>query len=769
MSNRERLTSTHWGAGAVEVKDGRVVAVRPFSLDPHPSPILKGMPDALYAPTRIAKPAVRKGWLEKRGDSRRDRGNDSFVEVSWDEALDLVAGELMRVRKEHGAQGIFGGSYGWSSAGGFHHARTQLRRFLFTSGGCVDQVTNYSYAAGMIVLPHIIGTNAPIGGPMTTWRSIAQHTKLMVMFGGANIRNMQVYSGGCGAHDSETWLHKAREAGVQFVSITPIRDDSPDYLGAEWLAPKPNSDTALMLGLAHTLVAENLHDKAFLATHCVGFEKFLPYLMGESDGTPKSAAWAAGICGIEANVIADLARRMAKGRTMLAASWSLQRADHGEQPYWMLAVLAAMLGQIGLPGGGFGYGYGSIGGPGVPGPETGAPRFPTGRNPLNFAIPVARIADMLLEPGATIDFDGKKLTYPDVKLVYWAGGNPFHHHQDINRLVEAFRKPETIVVHEIAWTATARHADIVLPATTSLERNDIGASSRDRFIIAMQKHIAPVGEARDDFAIFRDLAHRIGSEAAFTEGRSEMEWLRQMYDEYRAGLAKRDMAIPPFETFWNDGYVELPVPEEDFVLFDAFRNDPQAHPLHTTSGKIEIFCDDIAGFGYDDCPGHPTWLEPYEWLANANAKHPLHMITNQPKSRLHSQLDPVGVSADSKIAGREPVRLNPADAAARGIKTGDVVEIFNDRGRCLAGAEVSDRLRPGVIQISTGAWYDPADPATPGSLDVHGNPNVLTADRGTSRLGQGPSPLSALVNVRKYVGTVPDVTVHQPPKILGAR
>ncbi|HEU0070680.1 MAG TPA: molybdopterin-dependent oxidoreductase, partial [Alphaproteobacteria bacterium] len=603
------------------------------------------------------------------------------------------------------------------------------------------------------------------GGPMTTWRNIAEHTDLMVLFGGANIRNMQVYSGGCGAHDSEIWLQKARDGGVKFVSITPIRDDSPDYLGADWIAPKPNTDTALMLGLAHTLVAEGLHDKAFLATHTVGFEKFLPYLMGESDGAPKSAAWAAAICGIDAHTIVELARRMARSRTMLACAWSLQRADHGEQPFWMLAVLAAMLGQIGMPGGGFGYGYGSIGGPGVPGPEVGAPRFPTGRNPMNFAIPVARIADMLLEPGATIDYDGKKITYPDVKLVYWAGGNPFHHHQDINRLVEAFRRPDTVVVHEIAWTSTARHADIVLPATSALERNDIGTSSRDRFIIAMHKHIEPVGEARDDFVIFRDLARRLGTEQAFTEGRGEMDWLKHMYEQFRDGLAKRDLPIPSFESFWDAGYVELPVPEKDFVLFEDFRRDPAGHPLNTMSGKIEIFCADIAGFGYDDCPGHPVWLEPYEWLADENGKHPLHMITNQPKSRLHSQLDPVGVSADSKIAGREPVRLNPMDAAARGIATGDIVEIFNARGRCLAGAEVSDRLRRGVVQISTGAWYDPADPTTPGSLDVHGNPNVLTRDRGTSKLGQGPSPLSALVDVRKYAGNAPDVTVHRPPKI----
>src|SRR5690606_21233963 len=175
----------------------------------------------------------------------------------------------------------------------------------------------------------------------------------------------------------------------------------------------------------------------------------------------------------------------------------------------------------------------------------GAPRrrIPTvglsaGRNPTGSFIPVARIADMLLEPGGTYEFNGETRTYPDTKIVYWCGGNPFHHHQDLNRLVEAFRRPDTVIVHEPWWTATARHADIVLPATTSLERNDIGSSPRDRFVMAMKQAVPPLGEARHDHDIFADLAGRLGFREAFTEGRTEMEWLRHLYDVWRQATAQ---------------------------------------------------------------------------------------------------------------------------------------------------------------------------------------------------------------------------------------
>lgn len=273
-----------------------------------------------------------------------------------------------------------------------------------------------------------------------------------------------------------------------------MRSDAAAALGAEWLPLRPNTDVALMLGLAHTLITENLHDRAFLDTYTVGFDRLRAYIVGESNGTPKDAAWAAAITQIPAETIRALARRMAAVRTMIAVIWSVQRADHGEQPYWMAIALAAMLGQIGLLGGGFGYGTGSMGSP--------LARLPllhmsAGANPVKAYIPVARFTDMLLNPGATLDFNGQRLTYPDIRLVYWCGGNPFHKIQDLNRLLRAWQKPETIIVHEPWWTPAARRADIVLPCATTLERNDIGASARDRFYFAMQQAIAPVGGGED--------------------------------------------------------------------------------------------------------------------------------------------------------------------------------------------------------------------------------------------------------------------------------
>ena len=226
-----------------------------------------------------------------------------------------------------------------------------------------------------------------------------------------------------------------------------------------------------MLALTHTLISENLHDKEFLENYCEGVHQVIPYIMGETDGQPKDASWAASITEIDPKDIRDLALQMAAGRTMLSATWSLQRGDHGEQPYWALILLACTLGHIGLPGGGFSFGYGSTGGMGNVPPKFNPPSLSAGRNPTNYAIPAARIADALLEPGKVIVNNAKKITLPDIKMIYWAGGNPFHHHQDINRLRRGWQRPETIIVHEPWWTATARHADICLLYTSPSPRD----------------------------------------------------------------------------------------------------------------------------------------------------------------------------------------------------------------------------------------------------------------------------------------------------------
>ncbi|MFO0519561.1 MAG: molybdopterin-dependent oxidoreductase [bacterium] len=751
MAQQRFQQLAHWGAYTAVVEDGRFVRAEPFFRDAHPSPMLEAMPELVYSEHRVQRPAVREGWLSRRNRSRS--GHERYVETDWDTALGLVAGELARVRGEHGHQAVFGGSYGWSSAGRFHHARSQVRRFLYSGGGSVDQLGNYSWGCAQFFLPHVIGTFAPVTGRVTDWNSIIGHTKVMVAFGGLALKNAQVASGGSGEHTLETWLRKGKAAGIEFVVVSPTRSDAPEFLGARWIPIRPNTDAALMMGMAHELVARGTHDRDFLARCCTGYDRFEAYLTGRSDGLAKSPEWAESICGVPAREIRALAHRLEGVRSMLTLAWSLQRAHRGEQPYWMAITLASMLGQVGLPGGGFAFGHGSIQGVGIPRDARAAsPELPLGRNPMGrHSIPVARHTDLLENPGGEYDFNGERKTYPDIRMVYWAGGNPFHHHQDLNRMRRAWQRPETIVVHETHWTATAKHADIVLPATTSLERNDIGGASRDRYIIAMQRAIDPRHQARDDFDIFRELAARNGHEQAYTDGLDADGWIRLMYDRTREANAKIGAEQPAFDDWWRTGWYEVPAPARDFVLFEAFREDPLAHPLSTPSGRIEITSERIAGFGYDDCPPHPTWLAPVEWLgAPGHARHPLHLVTNQPVDKLHSQADFGPVARAKRIDGREPVHMNPSDAQARGLRHGDAVRVFNDRGACLASVVPDDGVVRGAAIMATGGWYDPEDSgAFP--LELRGNPNVLAPDLGTSKLAQGSSALSILVEVEAWV------------------
>ena len=283
----------------------------------------------------------------------------------------------------------------------------------------------------------------------------------------------------------------------------------------------------------------------------------------------------------------------------------------------------------------------------------------------------------------------------------------------------------------------------------------------------MERAIPPVGEARNDFQIFTGLAERLGFGEQYTEGRDEMGWLRHIYDVARQQNAEQKVEMPDFDEFWADGHFEFPRPDKPVVMFESFRKDPIAKPLRTPTGRIETFCEKIASFAYDHCPGHATWLEPAEWLGSEKAaKWPLHMVSNQPRTRLHSQLDSGPYSRDSKIAGREPVWINPVDAGARGLREGDVARIFNDRGACLAGIVVTDQVRAGVIQLATGAWYDPEQPGEPGTLDVHGNPNMMTLDQGTSKLAQAPISQTTLVEVERFEAALPEISVFSQPETV---
>ncbi|MER2087033.1 molybdopterin guanine dinucleotide-containing S/N-oxide reductase [Rhodococcus sp. (in: high G+C Gram-positive bacteria)] len=757
---------SHWGMFSAESVAGEVTAVHPYEGDSNPSPMLGNLAGSVRSRSRVTGPAVRRGWLENGPGPSDRRGADEFVSVTWDELTELLARELRRVVDTHGNNAIFGGSYGWASAGRFHHAQSQVHRFLNQLGGYTKSVHSYSLGATGVIMPRVVGTHWKLFARSTSWDVIAKHSDLLVSFGGVPIKNTGVNAGGTSGHPTLGALDAFRARGGKIVSFSPLRDDVEG--DCEWIAPVPGTDVAIMLAVAFVLASEGLHDREFLNRFCVGYERFEDYLLGRADGVPKDPRWAQEISGVPAEFVTDLARRMASGRTLVTVTWSLQRIKHGEQAPWMGVTLAAMLGQFGLPGGGFGHGYGSMNEPGLAPVPYPLPTFSQGVNPVSDFIPVAAISDLLLSPGEEFDYDGRRLTYPDIRLVYWAGGNPFHHHQDLPRLRRAFARPDTIVVHDPYWTPMARSADIVVPSTTSLERNDLSCTRNDPLLVAMQQVVPPFANSRDDYDTFADLASALGFGEQFTEGRSSQEWIEHLYDQWRPFVDADGGNTPTFEDFWSDGHYRMRT-EDNLVLFGDFREDPEKYPLSTPSGKIEIFSETIESFGYADCAGHPRWYEPDEWLGGPRASQfPLHLIANQPKTRLHSQLDHGAVSQASKIKGREPIRMHPDAAAARGVSAGDVVRVFNDRGACLAGVIVDSDLRSDVVQLSTGAWYDPLDPADPDSLCVHGNPNVLTPDIGTSSLSHGCTGQHVLVQIEKFDGALPPVKAFDPP-VLGSR
>jgi len=758
-------TASHWGTYEVEAGAGPKgrAKLHPLTGDPDPSPIGLDQLDDQTLRLRVAQPAVRKSWLDHGpGAAPERRGKDPFVEVDWDTALDLVAGELRRVRGSFGNASIFGGSYGWSSAGRFHHGQSQVHRFLNVLGGYVRHVDSYSLGAGRALMHYVASHMDQSNASHTSWDVLAEHTDLFVTFGGVPLKNTQVSAGGSGRHRVRDSLRRMAGRGVRLVNISPVRDNLVTGGEVEWIPVRPNTDTALMLSLAYVIRQDNRFDRSFIDRCTVGFDDFAPYLLGETDGVPKTPDWAETITGVPAGRIRRLAGEMLSGRTMVNSAWSLQRSAHGEQPFWMLVTLASMVGQIGLPGGGYGLGYGAVNTLGSAHAHYPGPTFSQGTNPCPHFIPVARIADMLLNPGAPFTYQGKTHHYQDIRLVYWAGGNPFHHHQDLNRLMEAWRRPECIVIHEQFWTSAARLADIVLPATTTLERNDIGFAGREGYYTAMRKVAEPYSGSRDDYDIFADLSRRLEVEAAFTEGLKSDEWLERIWRENLPRARAAGLELPDFETFWAQGLIDVGGGDAPVIMHEAFRGDPEANPLGTPTGRIEICSQTIRGFGLPDCPGSPVWIEPFEWLGSEKARtYPLHLLSDQPKRRLHSQLDHSPYSRAGKVQGREPVYLNPNDAQARGIADGDLVELFNDRGRCLAGAIVSPDIMPSVARLATGGWFDPSD-----GLDLNGNPNSLTLDRGSSSFAQGCSAQTCLVEIRRYEGDPPPIRVYDPPQII---
>lgn len=773
------LTSGRMGPMLCEVKDGKLVSTTNALAQTVPNSLQTTGPDQVHTKARVKYPMVRKGYLANPSAPEGVRGSDEFVRISWDEVYKLIHQQHSRIRQEYGAESVFAGSYGWRSSGVLHKAQTLLQRYMSMAGGYSGHLGDYSTGAAQVIMPHVVGS-IEVYEQQTTYPVILEHSDVVVLWGLNPINTLKIAWSSTDCAGLE-FFHQLKKSGKTVIAIDPMRSETIEFFGdnAEWIAPHPMTDVAMMMGIAHTLVKQGKHDKEFLGKYTTGYDVFEAYLMGKEDGVEKSAEWASEICGVPVKQLELLADIFSKNRTMMMSGWGMQRQQYGEQRHWMLVTLATMLGQVGLPGGGFGLSYHYSNG-GNPARDAGvlpaiSASLGGGSSAGNDwavsgsvnAFPVARIVEALENPGSSYHHNGHNLTFPEIKMIWWAGGANFTHHQDTNRLIKAWQKPELIVISEPYWTAAAKHADIVLPITTSFERNDMTMTGdySNQHLVPMKKVVEPQGEARNDFDVFADMSELLapGGRDVYTEGKTEMEWLYGFYKTAQQGGRGQRIVMPNFSKFWEDNQlIEMKWNEKNaqFVRYADFRENPIMNPLGTPSGKFEIFSRTIEGYQLDDCPAHPTWLEPTEYTGNAKDGE-LQLMTAHAAHRLHSQFNYAKIREEYAIADREPISIHPEDAKARGIKTGDLVRAHNGRGQVLVGALVTDGIKQGSVCIHEGGWLD-LDKDT--GLCKNGGCNVLTLDIPTSRLANGCAANSALVKIEKYTGPVLELTAFDPPK-----
>ncbi|NMM22539.1 MAG: molybdopterin-dependent oxidoreductase [Phycicoccus sp.] len=710
----------------------------------------RAMRQRIYNPDRLKTPLRRKAGTK--------RGAGEWEAIPWDEAFDLFAEKLTHTIETYGNEAIYR-QYGSGTWNGLLSTSGGWRRLLNMMGGYLGYYGNYSYAQiGTCTRFHYGVSDEQMSN---SFEDSAANSKLIVLWG--NNPQETRMSGG-GVLFTSLWAKK--KAGVKFIVIDPRQSDSVVTLADEWLAPRPGTDAALVAGMAHVMVTENLHDQTFLDTYCQGFDEahmpvgvpsgnsYRAYLMGEgSDGIEKTPEWAAGITGVPADAITRVAREIALAKPAnITQGWGPQRHANGENQARAIYTLAALTGNIGIPGGGTGGREGYY--------WPASMWFPDGSNPVKTQISMFGWTDAIEHgPEMTALRDGvrgkDKLDVGIKFMLAYAGNMLSSQHSDINRTREILTDEslcEFIVVVDNQMTASAQMADLILPDTTTAERWDMAPSEYTgdmAYVIMCEKAIEPLFDSKPAYEMCTEIAKRLGIEEKFTEGRTDEEWVRWMHEQTR--LDRPD--FPTFDELRTKGVYRYRDPSGPQVPLRSFRADPIANPLDTPSGKIEIFSSELWGLSTtwtfdnpepgDKITALPEHVDTWEGAVEArtNDKFPLQCIGHHYKGRTHSTY---GNLKWSREAHPQKLWINTMDAKARGIENGDMVEVFNDRGRIRIAANVTPRIMPGVLSVPQGAWYKPDKDG----VDTGGAMNVLTRIHPTP-LSKGNAQHTALVQVEK--------------------
>lgn len=725
----------------LHIRDGRVVRIgtddRPSDdvSDPQLRACIRGRAyrRRQYHADRLLHPLKRTGR----------RGDGAFTRISWDEALDTLAAGLERVKGRYGNAAILVpyGTGSYNQVGG----RQTAARLLNLYGGSLGFYNSYSWACISTATPYMYGTSVT-GNQRQDWLN----SRLILMWGW-NPSEMR------DGTNSEYFVKKARENGARVVCIDPRMSLSAVALADEWVPIRPGTDVAMMSAMAWVILTEGLHDADFVRRCCSGFdrsqmpagceseESWSDYLLGTVDGIPKTPEWAEPITAVPAGTIARLAREYATRKpAVLYQGYGMQRRAYGEQPVLAGGALAALTGNVGIPGG-------WASGLALQAPEGGPfwNVFPTGENPVKARIPVFLWTEAVLrgpEMGPAEGLRGVEKLDSGVKLIWAVASNVLaNQHADLNRTAKILADEsltEMIVVQDQFLTPSARFADLVLPVCTQMESWGLedGWKYGDE-VILMPKVAEPPGEARSDYRICADVAARLGLEAAYTEGRSERDWVAWSLDRYRA---TRFPGVPDLDTLerGNTGVYSLPV-TAPAVAFTDFRRDPERHPLKTPTGKIELFSKPLHDLGRpEEIPAVPKYIQEWESpFGEESRRFPLQAVGHHYMPRVHSTHDGIDWLEE---AFPQRVFLSPVDAEERGIENGDEVFVWNDRGKMRLRCRVTPKLLPGVVDVPQGAWWQPdAD-----GVDRRGNVNVLTSHRWTP-LAFGNAQHTIMVQVER--------------------
>lgn len=678
----------------VHEKDGEIISIKGDPNYPDKMPCIRGLNyhKTFLGDDRLTTPMKRVG---KRGEGK-------FEPITWEEAIDTIVKEWIRIRDMYGVESRYV-NYAWGISAVLSGLNL-AKRLLALDGGYLEYYNSYSTACTNYTTPYLYGT--VYSG--STFNTLVD-SKLIILW----------------AHNPQEtrfdnlmhWLRKAKKNGTEIIVIDPRKNATVNALDAEWIGIKPTTDCALMDAMAYVIWKEDLYDHFFVEERCLGFDKYFAYLDGAEDGVKKIPEWAAEITGISVEKIVELARKYANAKpAALMQGYGGQRHMNGEQFTRGGVALACLTGNVGISGG-WASGAGQCN-------AMSFPRMPGVENPVKKIIPSFMWTDAIVNG--------------EIKMLLNLAGNILiNQHSDINKtkkILEDETKCEFIVCSDLFMTPSAMYADILLPGTSMFEGDNIVKPwNQGNFIGASNQIVEPVGESRFEFDWLYEVAERLGYAERFSDGHKDYkEWLRAIYNDYKTE------EMPDYDTFKKEGIYVFPE-YSTVVAFEAERKGEKI--FATPSGKVEIYSPTLEAMEDERIPAVPGYVEVKEGPGKSE-KYPLQLIGWHTLGRCHT------VHFNNKeLQDKYPQQLwmNPVDARARGLDNEDIVEVWNDRGKIIVPVLLTEEIIPGVTAIAQGAWHK----ADENGNDVNASINVLTTQEPTP-LAKGNPQHTNLVEVKKH-------------------